>query len=345
MNANEYHTAASTVDDTHHVQSPALVSIIMPTYNRAHLILETIRSVQSQTYSSWELIIVDDGSDDDTETIIASIGDERISFHKAGRIDRNGMIKNIGLQKAQGALIAFIDSDDLWHERKLEKQAAALQANPNAGFSLVGGYNFEESNPLREYFYSQREGKMMGSIFLSLFRSEIAVFVQALLLRRECLAVTGGFPEETNFSDSDFIIRLSRHFECVLLYEPMLYRRIHTGNHSQSTWATGHEKGISLLQSYRGDPLVPRDLLRTAVFKSYIRFGEKNLRYNERIKALHKFFKAWLVRPWSIVPWKKTGKVFFSWLSFLNHGDTKAQWNIFNHKEHKGKHARNTKSF
>ena len=73
------------------------VSIIMPTYNRAEYIIETIESIRNQTYSNWELIIVDDGSDDNTEELISQIKDERIQFYKAGRIGVNGRIKNIGL--------------------------------------------------------------------------------------------------------------------------------------------------------------------------------------------------------------------------------------------------------
>src|SRR4026209_101684 len=103
------------------------VSIILPTYNRAGLIMETIRSILEQTYANWELIIIDDGSDDDTEKLVTQIKDERIQFHKAGRIGIVGKIKNIGIEKSNGELIAFIDSDDLWAETKLEKQIAALQ--------------------------------------------------------------------------------------------------------------------------------------------------------------------------------------------------------------------------
>ena len=62
------------------------ISIVMPTYNRAQLIGETVKSIQRQTYSNWELIIVDDGSDDNTEEIISGINDNRIQFYKAGRI-------------------------------------------------------------------------------------------------------------------------------------------------------------------------------------------------------------------------------------------------------------------
>src|SRR5690349_3390116 len=103
------------------------ISIILPTYNRAALIGETIASVRLQTYTTWELIIIDDGSDDHTEEVVAAIGDHRIRFYKAGRIGIGGAVKNIGLEKATGELIAFIDSDDLWAPTKLEKQVNALQ--------------------------------------------------------------------------------------------------------------------------------------------------------------------------------------------------------------------------
>src|SRR5258705_3616720 len=102
------------------------VSIIMPTYNRAEYIIDTIHSIQDQTFQRWELIIVDDGSDDNTEDLIAQIKDVRIRFYKEGRTGIIGKMKNIGLRHATGELIAFMDSDDLWGKTKLGKQPAAL---------------------------------------------------------------------------------------------------------------------------------------------------------------------------------------------------------------------------
>src|SRR5205814_4320749 len=122
------------------------VSIIMPTYNRAKYIGETIESVRNQSYQNWELIIVDDGSDDNTGEIISAMNDKRIRFYEAGRIAINGKIKNIGIEITNGELIAFIDSDDLWANTKLEKQVAALQEYPDAEFSLTGGFNFRNIN-------------------------------------------------------------------------------------------------------------------------------------------------------------------------------------------------------
>ncbi len=78
------------------------VSIIMPTFNRAGLIMESIESVRNQTFKNWELIIVDDGSTDDTEEHIQRLQDNRIQFIRAGRIGIGGKIKNIGIGQSTG---------------------------------------------------------------------------------------------------------------------------------------------------------------------------------------------------------------------------------------------------
>src|SRR4029079_12478196 len=98
------------------------VSIIMPTWNRAVYIMESVESVISQTYQNWELIIVDDGSEDETAEIISQIKDGRVKFHEAGKTGIGIKLKNIGIERSDGELIAFLDSDDLWAPTKLEKQ-------------------------------------------------------------------------------------------------------------------------------------------------------------------------------------------------------------------------------
>jgi glycosyltransferase involved in cell wall biosynthesis len=282
------------------------VSIIMPTYNRAEYIIETIESIRNQTYSNWELIIVDDGSDDNTEELILQIKDERIRFYKAGRIGVNGRIKNIGLEKASGELIAFIDSDDLWAAEKLEKQVTALQQYPEAGFSLTGGYNFRKLNEPVDFFYKQREGVKYDNVFISFFKSELSTTTPSLMLRRECINIAGSFKETSPFSDIDFILSLACHFKAIILYEPLLYRRLHDSNDSNANWLKGYNKGIEIIQSYKKD--LPAKIVRDALFRLYINFGEDCLLYRERKKAIKHFLKAWKNKPYSIVPLKKTGK-------------------------------------
>ena len=105
-----------------------LISVIIPTYNRAHLIKRSIDSVLNQTYKNLELIIVDDGSTDNTKEIIDSIKDERIVYVKQENQGASAA-RNKGIDLAKGKYIAFQDSDDVWHSDKLEKQINALKQN------------------------------------------------------------------------------------------------------------------------------------------------------------------------------------------------------------------------
>jgi teichuronic acid biosynthesis glycosyltransferase TuaG len=108
-----------------------LVSIITPSYNSAKFILETIQSVQNQTYQNWEMIIVDDCSSDETVSIIDRIAnnDGRIQLFKLSKNSGTGMARNTALDKATGKFIAFLDADDLWKPEKLDKQLDFMKAN------------------------------------------------------------------------------------------------------------------------------------------------------------------------------------------------------------------------
>lgn len=106
-----------------------LVSIIMPSYNTAGFIRESIDSVLSQTYTNWELIIVDDCSTDNTDEVVAEYSDERIRYLKNEKNSGAAVSRNYALREARGKWIAFLDSDDLWSSDKLEKQIDFMEKN------------------------------------------------------------------------------------------------------------------------------------------------------------------------------------------------------------------------
>ena len=108
-----------------------LVSIITPTYNCGRFIAETIESVQAQTYTNWEMIIIDDCSTDHTDEIVAmySERDSRIKYHCLKRNSGAAIARNTALRMAVGRWIAFLDSDDLWHPEKLERQVKFMIDN------------------------------------------------------------------------------------------------------------------------------------------------------------------------------------------------------------------------
>lgn len=290
------------------------VSILITTYNGAKYIAETIESIIKQSWQNWELIIIDDGSEDNTCEIITKIKDERIHLFKAGRVGINGRIKNIGLQKVSGELIAFIDHDDLWHPSKLEKQITALQEYPEAGFCLTGGYNFKTKEKPLEYFNTQKKGIRFDNIFLSIFRSEISIWTQALLIRREIVDEVGSFSETGLFADPEFIFRIAYHFKAVVLYEPLFYHRLHETNYTVLNWETSHKEGLDVISTYRNNKMLPSNLASDVLFRSHINFGEKCLSYQRKEKAISSFFKAWRQKPFSIIPLKKITKTIIYYL-------------------------------
>ncbi len=291
-----------------------MISIIMATYNRASLIIETIDSIRKQTYKNWELIIMDDGSEDNTESLVENLADSRIGFITAGRIGIGGKLKNAGMARAKGDLIAFMDSDDLWDETKLEKQVNALQQYPKAGFCLTGGYTFQQPGMPLKYFYRQHSGIRTGNIFTAIFNAEITSYTQALLLRKECLPVSGVFAEDMTFSDTAFIIRLAEYHDAVILYEPLFFRRLHDSNYIHTTWERSCLDGIKIIRANRKK--LPRPLAAKAIYKACVQLGEKYLRADRRKDALLYFVKAWRHRPFSFMACRKLGKGLLYWLRF-----------------------------
>lgn len=106
-----------------------LVSIIMPSYNTAEYIADSIRSILAQTYANWELIIVDDCSTDNTAEVVRSFDDPRIFFLKNEKNSGAAISRNYALREAKGKWIAFLDSDDIWVPERLEKQIRFMEEN------------------------------------------------------------------------------------------------------------------------------------------------------------------------------------------------------------------------
>ncbi len=128
-----------------------LVSIIMPSYNTAKFISETIESVLAQTYTNWELIIVDDCSTDNTDEVVKSfLSDNRIKYIKNEKNSGAAISRNRALRESKGKWIAFLDSDDLWMPEKLERQIAFMEAS---------GYHFSYTNYIEIDEESKPNGK------------------------------------------------------------------------------------------------------------------------------------------------------------------------------------------
>lgn len=130
-----------------------LVSIITPSYNTAKFIAETIKCVQTQTYTNWEMIIVDDCSNDNTDEVVKPfLEDKRIMFFKNEKNSGAAVSRNRALRAARGHWVTFLDSDDLWMPKKLEKQIAFMEKS---------GYHFSYTN----YSEIDDDGKPLGIVW------------------------------------------------------------------------------------------------------------------------------------------------------------------------------------
>ena len=205
-----------------------VVSIVIPTYNRAELLKRSVQSILDQTYQDFEVIVVDDGSTDNTEEVVKCFADNRIQYIKHDRNRGASAARNTGIRAASARYIAFQDSDDEWLPQKLEKQVGMLGTSSTevgvvySGFWKVRGrtklYIPIPSVPLKE-----------GDIHEVLLRRNF-VGIPVTIIRRECFEKAGVFDEKLSmYEDWELWIRISKHYEFRYIAEPLVITHCSAG--------------------------------------------------------------------------------------------------------------------
>ncbi len=225
---NTDHRPAEAMD-MHLTGGTPMVSVVLPTYGRLPLLRQAVASVVGQTFGDWELIIVDDGSTDDTREYLEAIDDPRV---RPLRLEHRGITsaRSSGLGLARGKWVAFLDSDDLWLPGKLELQLRRLAAQPTCRWSYTGYSLIDtEGAPLPE-----RSGLLprpaSGYILEPVLRFELSTPVQTMLAERSLIEEIGGFDATIPFlSDYDFALRLAARSEACALPETLTLVREHAG--------------------------------------------------------------------------------------------------------------------
>lgn len=229
-----------------------VVSVVIPAYNAAWCVRKAIDSVLAQTFHSFELIVVDDGSTDDTPTVLASYGD-------AIRVVRQpncgmGGARNAGIQAATGEFIAFLDSDDWWLPQKLERQVALMRSAPQVGFSSCAArVEDPEGRLLNLWQCPGWEGAFLVHLFSS--GADVPGSCSAVIARRQLIVEAGGFDESLRgVEDPDLWMRLAAVTDYACLDEAMAVVLRRPGSVSRNREAM---RGAAIRVLRKNRPLLP----------------------------------------------------------------------------------------
>lgn len=206
----------------------AKVSINIPVYNGQDYISETLESVLNQTYNDFEIIIVNDGSSDNSEGTIKGFKDPRIKYfyqHNQGI----GLARNRAIRESSGEYIAFLDQDDLWLPAKLEEEIALFERDPDIGLVFCDTVFFNRNEELFRYYDKKKppEGRVFGQLLKKYFLS-----LETVMIRRNVLDKTGLFPDYMMAEEYNLFLRIAYWFAFAYVDKPLAKYRLHEKNYS-----------------------------------------------------------------------------------------------------------------
>ncbi|PSO91469.1 MAG: glycosyl transferase family A [Cyanobacteria bacterium QS_3_48_167] len=199
------------------------VSVIIPAYKAITYLPETMEDVLSQTFDNFEVIVVNDGSTDETEQWVSQIADSRVKLISQENRGLAGA-RNTGINHARGKFIAFLDADDLWDPTKLEKQVRILEENSEVGLVYTWvAYIDEQGKSTGRVFKNQAE----GDVWKELIEHNIVECGSVAMVRRYCFETCGVFDRNLGsfVEDWDMWLRIASRYAFKVIKEPLVYYR------------------------------------------------------------------------------------------------------------------------
>lgn len=244
-----------------------VVTAIIPTFRRPRLVGRSCRSVFAQTHRPLELIVIDDGSGDDTPQVLTALRDEAQAAgvryaHFTVANGGPGKARNAGIERATGEYLAFLDDDDLWLPHKVATQLAAMQAQPAAGASFT--QFIHEGSP--DTPKPRPEQMKDGWVFETLCRGETRSHLQTFMVTRRAVNECAPFAPLFNFEDTEFMLRLALKFPFVAVPQVL------------TTICTPGQATVSREAGLEGD--LKRDRLKLDVLRDFGRAHEHEERFS-----------------------------------------------------------------
>ncbi len=275
-----------------------LISIIIPAYNAERTIIETIQSVQQQTFQDFEIIVINDGSKDQTLDLLHNIKEQRL---KVFSYENGGLstARNRGIVHARGEFIAFLDADDMWTSDKLELQIEALQKHPEAAVVYSWTYFLYENE---NQSYVDTSCFYEGNVYASLLVKNFLHNGSNPLIRKQAIDAVGSFNVTILFcEDWDFYIRLASIYPFVLIPKPQVIYRQTAGSHSSNL--NGLEKGMLTVieRAFKAAPPEHQYLKHQSLAWCYKYLAQQHLKYKSNVDSLRlatrKILKAIYIQP------------------------------------------------
>lgn len=288
-----------------------LVSVIVPSYNMAHFLPQAVQAALEQSYTNFEVLIVDDGSTDNTPEVVRQWQhNPRVRVHRQvnGGLSHS---RNEGIARTSGPLIALLDADDIWVPEKLARQVALFQGRPEVGVVYSGWQRMDrDGRPLPTGPARLHRGWVSGALLIENF-----VPASSAVVRRECFERCGGFDVALKTGeDYDMWLRLSPHYQFDFVAEPTIRYRIWGGQMS-TDYRARYATGIRTMQRFldNNPDAVNRAVVRRAWAHTYTGRGNVTLwRGRDRRGALRDYRRALSFRPVYWPAWRAILRSFIT---------------------------------
>jgi len=284
-----------------------LVSIVVPTYQRAHLVAETIRSVINQTYGHWELIVVDDGSRDDTEAVVTGFKDSRIRYIAIDHTGSTGSVRNAGIKLALGEYIAFLDSDDLWRPDKLTFQLNLCLKYPQASFIFGNGTQFGEGAITPPDW----EDVFAGNFFEAMvFQKKFCIYTSTFIFKKEVMERIGPLKDELIIdSEVDFLYRATYLFKGIFTNERLISIRKHSQNTSSTVSFRTYTELIDIYKAFYDEQWITKGQYNHLAGTLYYTMALDLYRKGRSKSAFATFIKSIRLVPMNWKGWARLAQV------------------------------------
>lgn len=287
-----------------------LVSVIIPAFNAAQSIQNTLQSVLTQTYQNLEVLVVDDGSTDDTSNVVRQVAKQDARVKLLCQPNSGvALARNLAIAHAKGEFIAPIDADDIWYPDNIQKQVECLcKSEPTVGLVYSWSVDIDESNALLGTF---RAADIQGNVYATLICHNFLGNASATMIRRSCLDQIGGYDHTFRLrnaqgcEDWDLYLRIASQYEFRVVPEFLVGYRRRTVSMScdYSQMARSHNLIMQKVQQQK--KYIPQFLFQLSSSNLYGYFAYQSCRHQDHRTTLYWLKKT--VQAERVTPWIRPG--------------------------------------